>query len=211
MTAPFIAPFIPTTLPTTQVNLASLSLLGIHLSFIFMQMNPIIEMIWLGVTYSLCAASLWPMVAMLVKMEQLGTAYGAMTAIQNLGIALVPLIVGKMLETADGSDPTLEQYYRVQCVLLAIPSVDGIRCARSQTPVRLEKSALKDIRRVYPICPCSMCYSGLRDPSVVALLLYRECGLSRAPRLAPRLPPPRTGTCSQLYQARRCWLDCCWV
>uniref|UniRef100_A0A8C1UVW2 Major facilitator superfamily domain containing 1 n=1 Tax=Cyprinus carpio TaxID=7962 RepID=A0A8C1UVW2_CYPCA len=43
----------------------------------------------LGLSYSLLACALWPMVAFVVPEHQLGTAYGFMQSIQNLGLALM--------------------------------------------------------------------------------------------------------------------------
>ena len=49
----------------------------------------------------MCAASLWPMVAIIVDLKQLGTAYGLMTALQNLGLAVAPLVIGPLVENDD--------------------------------------------------------------------------------------------------------------
>ena len=69
------------------VLLACLSLTAIHLTLATTMFPPYAMMIWMGCTYSLCAASLWPMVALIVNIKQLGSAYGLMTALQNLGLA----------------------------------------------------------------------------------------------------------------------------
>jgi len=69
------------------VLLACLSLTAIHLTLATTMFPPYAMMIWMGCTYSLCAASLWPMVALIVNLKQLGSAYGLMTALQNLGLA----------------------------------------------------------------------------------------------------------------------------
>ena len=50
-------------------------------------------------SYSIYAAALWPSVALIVDEELCGTAYGVVTAIQNLGLAVVPLIVGQQFFT----------------------------------------------------------------------------------------------------------------
>ena len=64
---------------------------------------PLIAMIVIGMAYTVCAASLWPSVALLVKENELGTAYGTMTSVQNTGLALAPFIVG--LITNDPNHP----------------------------------------------------------------------------------------------------------
>jgi hypothetical protein len=43
----------------------------------------------MGIAYSILAASLWPLVAFLVPKQMLGTAYGLMQSIQNLGFAIM--------------------------------------------------------------------------------------------------------------------------
>jgi hypothetical protein len=43
----------------------------------------------MGIAYSILAASLWPLVAFLVPKQMLGTAYGLMQSIQNLGLAIM--------------------------------------------------------------------------------------------------------------------------
>ena len=44
------------------------------------------------------AASLWPMVNLLVESHQLGTAYGLMQSWQNLGLAVIAIAVGAIAE-----------------------------------------------------------------------------------------------------------------
>ncbi|MEW5901900.1 MAG: MFS transporter, partial [Acidobacteriota bacterium] len=42
----------------------------------------------------LVPAALWPSVPLIVREERVGTAFGLMTAIQNIGMALFPLLSG---------------------------------------------------------------------------------------------------------------------
>lgn len=57
--------------------------------------HPLVGLISIGVGYSLYAAAIWPSIAYVVEKKCLGTAYGITTAIQNAGLAFVPLISGK--------------------------------------------------------------------------------------------------------------------
>ena len=59
---------------------------------------PWIGVILLGTGYSLLACSLWPMVSFIVPKEKLGTAYGFMQAIQNLGLALTAMLSGVIVD-----------------------------------------------------------------------------------------------------------------
>ena len=52
----------------------------------------------MGFAYSLLAASLWPMVSLIIPEHQLGTAYGFMQAIQNLGLAVISLVAGIIVD-----------------------------------------------------------------------------------------------------------------
>ena len=40
------------------------------------------------------ASSLWPLLPYIIQPNMLGTAYGAMTAVQNAGLAVFPQIIG---------------------------------------------------------------------------------------------------------------------
>ena len=52
----------------------------------------------MGVTYSILASSLWPMVSIVIPDHQLGTAYGLMQSIQNLGLAVISIAAGAIVD-----------------------------------------------------------------------------------------------------------------
>jgi len=54
----------------------------------------IIPMSIMGIAFSLVPAVMWPSVALVVNAEKLGTAYGLMTMIQNIGLFSFNLIIG---------------------------------------------------------------------------------------------------------------------
>uniref|UniRef100_A0A8C9ZPZ1 Lysosomal dipeptide transporter MFSD1 n=1 Tax=Sander lucioperca TaxID=283035 RepID=A0A8C9ZPZ1_SANLU len=81
------------------VMIAVVATLAAHMMLAFTFWNPWIAMSLLGVSYSLLACALWPMVAFVVPEHQLGTAYGFMQSIQNLGLALVAMAAGAILDT----------------------------------------------------------------------------------------------------------------
>uniref|UniRef100_A0A3Q2C7L1 Lysosomal dipeptide transporter MFSD1 n=1 Tax=Cyprinodon variegatus TaxID=28743 RepID=A0A3Q2C7L1_CYPVA len=60
---------------------------------------PLVSTIWLGVTYSFAAASMWPSIPLVVPQATLGTAMGLATSIQMVGIGVSNLIVGQILGT----------------------------------------------------------------------------------------------------------------
>jgi len=85
----------------TLMIYGSLILAAIHLVFAFTMVNPIVPMILLGVAVSMVPAAMWPSVATIVDEKKLGTAYGFMFSIQNLGLFLVPLLAGSILDNTN--------------------------------------------------------------------------------------------------------------
>merc|ERR1712136_337085 len=64
------------------VLLANCMCLGAHILLGFVPLTPWVGVIIIGISYSMLAASLWPMVNLLVESHQLGTAYGLMQSWQ---------------------------------------------------------------------------------------------------------------------------------
>ena len=57
----------------------------------------------LGVSFSLVPAVLWPAVARYATPEQLGTAYGLMTMLQNAGLVVANLVAGYVNDSSGAS------------------------------------------------------------------------------------------------------------
>ena len=66
--------------------------------------SPIPAVLGLGISFSLVPAVVWPMVPLLVPAERVGSAYGLMSMLQAVGMALVPWGSGA-LRDATGSYP----------------------------------------------------------------------------------------------------------
>jgi hypothetical protein len=66
----------------------------------------------LGASFSLVPASLWPSVPKLVDSKVIGSAYALIFWIQNIGLWLFPLLIGKVLYNTNPnvSDPTKYDY-----------------------------------------------------------------------------------------------------
>ena len=66
----------------------------------------------LGASFSLVPASLWPSVPKLVDAKVIGSAYALIFWIQNIGLWLFPLLIGKVLDKTnpDVEDPTKFDY-----------------------------------------------------------------------------------------------------
>jgi nitrate/nitrite transporter NarK len=90
--------------------IGSLVLLLVHLTFTFTHVFPHIPMILLGVAFSLVPAAMWPSMVKLVEDKQIGTAYGLMYSIQNLGLWGVPLLAGIILDKTNPGNPAVLNY-----------------------------------------------------------------------------------------------------
>jgi nitrate/nitrite transporter NarK len=73
----------------------------IHSLFAFTDLQPHLPMILLGVAFSLVPAAMWPSMVKLVDEKQMGTAYGLMYSIQNLGLFGIPILAGVILDATN--------------------------------------------------------------------------------------------------------------
>jgi MFS family permease len=67
----------------------------------------IAAMILLGIAFGLVPSAMWPSVPKIIPMQLLGTAYAVIFYIQNIGLALVPVMIGKVNQAnTDANDVT---------------------------------------------------------------------------------------------------------
>jgi len=111
--------------------LGSLLLIACHLTFAFMlpafQGNEIggvvvayLTILVLGASFSLVPASLWPSVPKLVDAKIIGSAYALIFWIQNIGLWLFPLLIGKVLDkTNPGVTDATQLDYTAPLIMLA--------------------------------------------------------------------------------------------
>lgn len=75
-----------------------------HLTFAIVPMNmfiAIVAIMVLGVAFSLVPASMWPSMPKIVEERYLGSAYALIFWIQNIGLMLLPWLVGQIVEIAN--------------------------------------------------------------------------------------------------------------
>ncbi len=94
----------------TAMIFGSIILLAVHLTFGLTNILPYVPMILLGIAFSLVPASMWPSMVKLVDDKQIGTAYGLMYSIQNLGLWGFPLIAGIILDKTNPGNPEVADY-----------------------------------------------------------------------------------------------------
>lgn len=98
-----LSPFIGLLVDKVGRNLvflliASILVMFSHTAMALTTWNLWIPMISLGIGYSIMCSALWPLVALVVPQHQLGTAYGVMQAIQNLGLAVAANVTGMLVD-----------------------------------------------------------------------------------------------------------------
>ena len=92
----------------TMLMVGAVIMIACHLSFAFLlPMFPskglaLLLVVTLGVSFSLVPAALWPSVPKIIDSKILGSAYCVIFWIQNIGLCLVPLLIGTVLD-ATGS------------------------------------------------------------------------------------------------------------
>ena len=107
----------------SMLVLGSLLLIACHLTFAFIlpmfRGNAVggiviayVTILILGSSFSLVPASLWPSVPKLVDAKVIGSAYALIFWIQNIGLWLFPLLIGKVLTSTNPGveDPTKLDY-----------------------------------------------------------------------------------------------------
>ena len=107
----------------SMLVLGSLLLIACHLTFAFIlpmfngsTVGGVIvayaTILVLGSSFSLVPASLWPSVPKLVDAKIIGSAYALIFWIQNIGLWLFPLLIGKVLDKTNPgvTDPTQYDY-----------------------------------------------------------------------------------------------------
>jgi MFS family permease len=72
----------------------SLLLVPVYLMMAYTEVALWIPMAMMGIAFSLVPAVMWPSVAYLIEESRLGTAYGLMTMIQNIGLAGFNFMIG---------------------------------------------------------------------------------------------------------------------
>ncbi len=122
----------------SMLVLGSLLLIFCHLTFAFIlpmfkgnQVGGVIiayvTILVLGASFSLVPASLWPSVPKLVDQKIIGSAYALIFWIQNIGLWLFPLLIGKILDkTNPGVEDPTQLNYTAPLLMLAFLGVAAL-------------------------------------------------------------------------------------
>ena len=88
----------------TMLMVGAVIMIACHLSFAFLlpafpsKGLALLLVVTLGVSFSLVPAALWPSVPKIIDSKILGSAYCVIFWIQNIGLCLVPLLIGTVLD-----------------------------------------------------------------------------------------------------------------
>ena len=122
----------------SMLVLGSLLLIACHLTFAFVLpmfkdsavggiIIAYLTILVLGASFSLVPASLWPSVPKLVDAKIIGSAYALIFWIQNIGLWLFPVLIGKVLDSTNPgvTDPT-KYNYTAPLIMLACLGVAAL-------------------------------------------------------------------------------------
>lgn len=84
----------------------------------------IVAIVLLGIAFGLVPAAMWPSVPKIIPMKLLGSAYALIFYIQNIGLALVPILIGKVNQANTGADGIID--YTTSMTLFALFGVVAI-------------------------------------------------------------------------------------
>lgn len=122
----------------SMLILGSILLIACHLTFAFILplckgssvlgiIVAYLTILVLGASFSLVPAALWPSVPKLVDEKIIGSAYALIFWIQNIGLWLFPLLIGKVLtNTNPGVENPVELNYTWPLVMLATLGVAAL-------------------------------------------------------------------------------------
>lgn len=133
--------------------LGSAMLILVHatyaMPFIHSSAVAIALMIVLGIAFSLVPSAMWPSVAKIFPVKQLGTAYALIFFIQNIGLWGIPALIGWTLETyckqpGGGYDYTLPMMIFTGIASLSLVVALLLKIADRRFGYRLEKPNVKE-------------------------------------------------------------------
>ncbi len=131
--AAFLTPFLGYFLDrkgkgASMLILGAILMIVCHLTFAFIvpatksDLITYSAIVVLGISFSLVPAALWPSVPKIMDKRFLGSAYSLIFWVQNIGLAFVPIIIGKILTATNPGvdDPMMYDYTAPMCFFAAL-------------------------------------------------------------------------------------------
>ena len=111
----------------TLMLIGSVMLTVVHVLFALPLLNvwwfAVLIMVILGIAFSLVPSAMWPSVPKIIPMKQLGSAYAIIFYIQNIGLSMVPLLIGWVIDrysTIPMPDGTVSYDYTLPMCIFAL-------------------------------------------------------------------------------------------
>ena len=111
----------------TLMVIGSVMLTVVHVLFALPLLNvwwfAVLIMVILGIAFSLVPSAMWPSVPKIIPMKQLGSAYAIIFYIQNIGLSMVPLLIGWIIDrysTIRTPDGTVSYDYTLPMCIFAL-------------------------------------------------------------------------------------------
>ena len=111
----------------TLMVIGSVMLTVVHVLFALPMLNvwgfAVIIMVIRGIAFALVPSAMWPSVPKIIPMKQLGSAYAIIFYIQNIGLSMVPLLIGWVIDrysTIRTPDGTVSYDYTLPMCIFAL-------------------------------------------------------------------------------------------
>ena len=112
------------------VLLSAVCLLVTHLMLSFTMIPAEILLVGMGLGYSVFASVIWPAIPSVVEQRLLGTAYGMITVLQNMGLTVLPLAIGVVHDVSVAHAPAIDPNpYWAVTLFFALLALSGIICS----------------------------------------------------------------------------------
>lgn len=99
----------------TMLIYGAMLLIICHLVFAFVlpathsKVVAYVTIVVLGISFALVPAALWPSVPKIIEEKVLGSAYCLIFWVQNIGLCLVPLLIGYVLDGVNAHNPVVQE------------------------------------------------------------------------------------------------------
>ena len=99
-------------------TLASIMLIAVHTALALRTDSPVLPLVGQGCAYSLYAAVIWPSVPLTVRPNLVGTAFGTIMVVQNLGLAVFPVVIAAIHDRNGGRYLPSVEFFFVACAVI---------------------------------------------------------------------------------------------
>lgn len=115
----------------TMLIWGAVLLIVCHLVFAFVlpathsEVLAYVTIVVLGISFALVPAALWPSVPKIIPEKVLGSAYCLIFWVQNIGLCLVPVLIGSVLDSVNADNPA---------VIAAEQQIEALKAAGVESP-----------------------------------------------------------------------------